>query len=106
MDKLCHNKTCIINIQGTIAEMSSKGIISAWVREVFTWQWIRSDASEITVILVTTYSAVHMAAFNYTCWNNPLSRGQASSDYMLCCCFQVVIYPWQLSSAKFGVSDF
>lgn len=86
--------------------MSSKSIISAWVREVFTWQWTPFDASEITVIFVTTYSAVHMAAFNYTCWNNPLSQGQASSDYMLCCCFQVVTYPWQLSSPKFGLSDF
>ena len=76
------------------------------MREVFIWQWVPFDASEITVILVTIYSAVHMAAFNYTCWNNPLSQGQASSDYMFCCYFLVVIYPWQLSSAKFGLSNF
>ena len=34
-DKLFRNKTCIINIQGTIAEMSSKSIISAWVRGIY-----------------------------------------------------------------------
>lgn len=58
------------------------------------------------VLFVTLYSTAHLAAFNYTCWNNPLRQGQASYDYMFCGYYLVVIHPGQLLLAKFGLSNF
>lgn len=91
--------------QGITAETECKYNLIIWTvdnRDI--WHLIPFDASEIMIIFVTIYSTVHMAVFNYTCWNNPLSQGQVSSDYMLCCYFLVVIYPWQLLSTAFDFS--